>query len=155
MPEVVARFGVTPRRRDILDGLLTYRAALRSEGIAGFQWLDGSFLDFKPTEPNDVDVVSFIDNARAVDVQTRFDRGVVKSELFVDAYYVDLVLRDDDGALVHDPIGLVESTHYWFGLFSHSRLREWRGLIQVSLDDNGADDRAAREMLAIMSVVES
>ena len=46
--EIVARFGTTPGRREILRGWLDHRAAMRVIGIdKGFQWLDGSFVEDK------------------------------------------------------------------------------------------------------------
>jgi hypothetical protein len=46
LTDYVLRFGDTPGRRTVLDGLLRYRAALHALGlVSGFQWLDGSFLE--------------------------------------------------------------------------------------------------------------
>lgn len=61
MLEVVKRFGISAERRVILAGLLQMRADMRAAGIAGFQWLDGSFCqDIEAQEgrpPGDIDVV--------------------------------------------------------------------------------------------------
>jgi hypothetical protein len=63
MSDVVLRFGNSPERIAILDGLLSYRLALTTAGMVdGFQWLDGSFTEDVETlqrrSPNDIDVVT-------------------------------------------------------------------------------------------------
>jgi hypothetical protein len=56
--DVVAALAGSPQRREILNGWLAHRAALRTLGIdAGFQWLDGSFVEGK--DPQDLDIVTF------------------------------------------------------------------------------------------------
>ena len=47
LADLVLRFGTSPERCRILDGLLRFRArtAPRSGFTVGFHWLDGSFLD--------------------------------------------------------------------------------------------------------------
>ena len=62
--EVVQRYGETPERLAILEGLLAYRAALRGAGIInGFQWLDGSFVEDceknRNRPPTDIDIITF------------------------------------------------------------------------------------------------
>jgi hypothetical protein len=64
LTEVVLRFGMSPVRRVLLEGLMRYRAELHAVGlIQGFQWLDGSFLEdveqLASRPPNDIDVVTF------------------------------------------------------------------------------------------------
>jgi hypothetical protein len=49
------------------------------------------------------------------------------------------------------PEAVVDSTHYWLGLFSHRRLDSmWKGMLKVSLEDNG-NDATASGLLAVVS----
>ena len=43
--ELCEQFGTTAPRKQILEGLLRFRAVLVEAGFTGFQWLDGSFLE--------------------------------------------------------------------------------------------------------------
>ena len=61
--ELVFRFGTSSHRNALLRGLLNFRAAWQNEGIvAGFQWIDGSFVEnkelIKGVPPGDVDVIT-------------------------------------------------------------------------------------------------
>lgn len=151
MVEVIQRFASSPARIEILDGLLRYRNALRSAGVAnGFQWLDGSFVEniemLASRSPHDVDVVTFfqrpVPNAEwqawFVANRSLFVPSLTKTTYKCDAYGVDL------GAA---PESIVDQTRYWFGLFSHQRgiNRLWKGMVQVRLD--AADDADASALL--------
>src|SRR5260221_6895823 len=64
LTDLILRFNTSPERNAILDGFLRFRAALHETGVvAGFQWLDGSFLEdietLESRSPNDIDVVTF------------------------------------------------------------------------------------------------
>src|SRR5947209_8232524 len=94
--EVVTRFGTSPERRRILDGLIRLRAALHGAGLVhGFQWLNGSFVeDVERVEfrvPRDIDVVTFVDPPTGFTMgeenSARFDHDAVKSEFNVDHYF--------------------------------------------------------------------
>ncbi len=152
MLEVIDRFGSSPTRRDILEGLLAYREALRNIGILeGFQWIDGSFVEncelIRGRPPKDVDVITFAPRPVGLDESAwralvhsnmeLFDPAQVKEKFSCDAYFVDL------GA---HPVQLVSNTRYWFGLFSHQRdTFIWKGMIEVALDD---DDIEAKKLLS-------
>ncbi len=142
LSELVLRFGTTPMRRQILDGFLRYRGRLHAAGLTrGFQWLDGSFLEnielIESRSPNDLDVVTFFSLApgdtqlaaesRAPDAFPRNspDRAVFKATFFVDPYLVNL------GA---PSVRLVQSSTYWYSLWSHRRDASWKGYLQVDLD---------------------
>lgn len=61
--DLCERFANSPERGAILKGLLAFRKRLRGEGLkAGYQWLDGSFLeDIETSEsrpPNDLDLLT-------------------------------------------------------------------------------------------------
>lgn len=153
--EVVSTFGTTRNRQDILRRWLSHRAQLRAVGIdQGFQWLDGSFLEQK--EPNDLDKVSFV--YRPLDAIQQadwiaffqrhlhlFDRGRVKQDFRLDAFFVDLHGH---------PETVVEATRYYMGLFSHRRGDDlWKGMLKIRLD-NAADDDDALAILGPAPAVE-
>jgi hypothetical protein len=147
--EVALRFGTTDRRRQILNGWLDHRAALREIGIVeGFQWLDGSFLEEK--EPNDLDVVCFIRLPRSVRTEeeqfalwnnnlAHFDRSAVRATYSLDCFFIPLDSSPED---------LISLSRYFLQLFSHQRQTFlWKGMIQVPLEV--ADDALAREQLLV------
>lgn len=151
MVEVIQRFSTSSARKEILDGLLRYRGALRAAGLGtGFQWLDGSFVEDIETlasrPPGDVDVVTFfrrpVPNAQwqtwSMANRQLFMPSLTKTTYKCDAYGVDL-----DGL----PESIVDQTRYWFGLFSHQRgiNRLWKGMVQVQLD--ATDDASALALL--------
>jgi hypothetical protein len=146
--EVVASFGTSPNRQDILRRWLDHRAQLRAVGIIqGFQWLDGSFLERK--EPADLDTVTFTYRpAHAVQPADwhgflmanvhLFQHGQVKLNFRVDAMFVDLHGH---------PETIVDVARYYVGLFSHRRDDElWKGMLKVRLE-NAADDTDALAIL--------
>lgn len=145
--EVVDRFGTTDHRRAILRDWLQHRQEMRGHGIeAGFQWVDGSFVEDKI--PGDIDVVTFfrrpahsptVTHIRALFMLNPdvFKKSVVKQRIKVDAMFVDL-----DAS----PEAVVEGTRYYGGLFSHRREDSlWKGMVRVSLD--AAEDAIALAML--------
>ncbi len=147
--ELVSRFAVTPKRIDIVKGLINYRQLLRKEGIVdGFQWIDGSYVERCEERlnrsPNDVDVVTFAyrpqnykdDGKWGLFVKQKediiFNRRIIKQLYACDAFYEDLSLP---GKVI------VSRARFWFGLFSHQRSTFlWKGLLEIPLqaDDNDA-----------------
>ena len=148
--EVIARFSTSPRRRTILAGFLDFRAALRAAGMTtGAQWLDGSFVEDRGTEPKDVDVVTFhmlapADDAAFAAGHPELSRAkLTKASFTVDAYFVPLCGTNR--------WSVVPVTSYWYGLFSHQRVTErWKGMVQVRLESPD-DDAGARAALAAAS----
>lgn len=147
LAEFVERYGGTEKRREILQGLLAYRDALRAVGInTGFQWLDGSFVEDCETNrgrpPGDIDIITFSVRPRryADSVSWRqfirsrpdlFDPETSKEQYKCDAYFVDLGVN---------PVHLVAQTSYWFGLFSHQRdTYLWKGMIEVPFSGDDSD----------------
>lgn len=147
LSEFVQRFGDTSERREILEGLVAYRNALRAVGItSGFQWLDGSFVEdcerIRGRSPKDIDIITFSMRPKALAesgvwrtfVQSRpdlFDPDTTKEHFKCDAYFVDLGVH---------PVHLVAQTRYWFGLFSHQRdTYLWKGMIEVPFLDDDKD----------------
>ena len=144
--EVCTQFGTSPKRKEILRGLLELRLELLGLGIQGYQWLGGSFVeDIESHEnrgPNDVDVVTLIANpprdelARLVaSRQDLFLNHLTKPRYFVDHFYMSF---ETPGRL------LVNTAKYWYALFSHRRDDLWKGMLHVNLvnpvDDNDAKD---------------
>lgn len=144
--DLVATFATSVARNNLLRELFQYRADLRALGIvAGFQWLDGSFLEDVETirgrPPKDIDLVTFA--PRPQHAQTDAQWGALISAnvgLFqppigkLDAYYVDLNLPVEI---------LIRRATYWSGLFSHQRdTALWKGLLQLDIteDDSVAVD---------------
>jgi hypothetical protein len=159
LTEVVSRFGDTPERRVLLDGLLRYRAGLHRAGLlVGFQWLDGSFAEqielLEGRPPNDVDVVTFYhlpagksqhDVVRAAPEVFPLNgpaKAAFKASFHVDAYAVHL-----DAA----PEILAGRSVYWYGVWSHRRDRLWKGFLQVDLAPT--DDADASKALATLNNV--
>ena len=142
--EVASGFGGTAGRRTILRGWLGHRAAMRAAGFdRGFQWLDGSFVEDK--EPRDLDLVTFLYRPRKVHDPVAltavisanpdlFLRPRVRQRYSLDSFPIDL-----DGS----PEGIVATSCYFLGLFSHRRAdNRWKGTIQVRIEDPN-DDTAA------------
>jgi len=149
MVELVQRYATSPERIAILRGLISYRSRLRELGyLEGQQWLDGSFVEdveaIRRRPPQDIDIVTFaaVPGTQGEKMQhvlenlDIFDPGAAKAQYLCDAYFVDLTVA---------PLLLVDTTRYWFGLFSHQRETSlWKGMLQVQML---SDDDAAVEML--------
>lgn len=141
--DVVDRFATTQERCRILAGLLRMRLELHNLGfVNGWQWLDGSYLENRPTEPRDIDIVTFLFPTTSTDppseVARRFrEAGLLppaaKARFSCDSYIVELL---------SGPVPAIRAAVYWYGLFSHRRLTfEWKGLVQVDLSPS--EDRPA------------
>lgn len=143
--DVVLRFGSSPERLAILDGLLRLRAALHSTGITGgFQWLDGSFLEHveltESRAPGDIDVVTFVESTEEIILTPEYewinDHDLVKTKFLVDHYFVELSLPSRS---------LIAQTTYWYSMWSHRRSQLWKGFLQLDLAPT--DDAKAEAVL--------
>lgn len=138
----------------MLDGFLRYRGALHAAGLTrGFQWLDGSFLEWieilENRPPKDLDLVTFFYFPKGDAAQQLLNlhpdvlpldepiRQDLKRRYYVDAYIVDLGAPPED---------LIEQATYWYSMWSHRRSREWKGFLQVDLSP--AEDVAAQTWLS-------
>jgi hypothetical protein len=149
LTDLALRFGTSPARLTILDGLLRFRAALHTVGLVdGFQWIDGSFLEDVETlesrPPNDLDVVTFYNLPAGI---TQRDLVALNVDLFVHdqakaTYQVDSYFQGLDTSSER----LVRSSAYWYSVWSHRRNQAWKGYLEVGLDP--ADDPAANALLA-------
>lgn len=144
-----------PKRRDLLQGFLNYRAFLRLLGFQGFQCVSGSFVEqvesIRERTPNDLDVVNFLHppNSEGASDLTELlkmlnDRhllaGKAKLKYGVDGH---LVILDKFA-----PEYVVEETQYWTGLASHQRLSlRWKGITRLELSIEESEDAAARRIV--------
>ena len=151
--DVIERFGSSPVRRELLSGLLDFRAEVHRAGLTeGFLWIDGSFVeDVERTRgrtPGDIDVVTFFyipegytRESLARDFPNIFAAAAAKAAFSVDSYFVGLNQTDAER--------IVNRAAYWYSLWGHTRGRLWKGFVEVDLDP-GEDDEV-RAALARMS----
>jgi hypothetical protein len=152
MLDLLMHMGTTDARRSILRGLLKFRQALYDLGlISGWQWIDGSFMEevevIENRPPNDVDVVTFIDPPKDLDLAQLYRDnptffGNEKRNFHVDAYYFEL----------GRPTGRFEVSQiaYWYSLWSHRRTGEWKGFLQIDLD-KASDNKAQANLDAMIA----
>jgi hypothetical protein len=141
--ELVTRFGRTEVRKELLDGFLRYRAALRKAGLRqAVQWVDGSFVE-QQESPGDVDVVTIFD----MDEEEAFQIMDAHPVLFDGPTSRAMYKTDANFVSWRDRTALDQLTYY-LGLFSHQRgeERRWKGLLRVSLGSE-QEDGAARSLL--------
>lgn len=150
LPAFVDRFATSPERMAILDGLLRFRAGLHKAGIvAGFQWLDGSFLEqveiIEERAPRDMDAVNFIDltgvdQAELARQHTAlFDHEKVKTDYRIDAYFMQTGGQLDEAT--------IRRISYWYSMWSHRRDGLWKGFVQIDLSPT--QDAEARAILSL------
>ncbi len=146
--DLIKRYSTSPKRIEILQGFLNYRAALHRMGlVAGFQWLDGSFIEnvelIEGRDPKDIDVVTFVDNSSAFIHPTgsdinALDHDMAKLNYLVDSFFVEIDKIDAKT--------LIELSTYWYSMWSHRRDFRWKGFLQIDL--NSADDTQANTLLS-------
>lgn len=144
--DVVLKFGISPERRSILDGLLRLRAALHSAGIfKGFQWLDGSFLErievIESRVPEDIDVVTFVESTGGLNL-TPENEWCVDHDLVKASCHVDHYIEEMDRIPCHM---LVSRAAYWYSVWSHRRSQLWKGFLQIDLSP--MDEETANSIL--------
>ena len=156
---IVDRFGTNIARLDILDGLLAYREQLATlDLLEGFQWIDGSFVEDcemrRGRVPGDIDIVTFIRRPEALRPDALWVSYMERHQAVFDALFIPSNAKAQyrcDAYLVEmdvDITSVIEQTHFWFGMFSHSRDgHEWKGILQIPLYD-AAQDADARTLLA-------
>ncbi|MBF0283984.1 MAG: hypothetical protein HQL51_05950 [Magnetococcales bacterium] len=143
--ELIERFATSDERRNILQGFLRYRAELHALGLTqGFQWVNGSFAEQVETlenrPPNDMDVVTFyvlpsdvLEEELVRLNPSLFDHDRMKQKFLVDSYYEPLSGMP--------PEYLIETSSYWYSLWSHRRTMAWKGFLQINLAPD--EDEAA------------
>jgi len=139
LSDVVLRFCQTTARIEILKGFLQYRQELHSIGIiAGFQWLDGSFLEdaerIRNAAPKDIDVTTFFHLPAGT---TEKEMAANHRHLFVPSELKRLY-HTDGYTICLNPSNLrfcIQQSHYWYGVWSHQRdTLRWKGFVQIDLD---------------------
>ena len=145
--EIVERYGITEKRRTMLRGLFEYRAWLRSVGVTGFQWIDGSFVDLGSKIPGDIDVVTFF--------RPPVGQSYTQFLDYLREHRPDLLPGKKTVAGVHIQVveleQKAENLVWWVqslaSLFSHQReSNRHRGFISLELDH---DDGPAIALLAL------
>ena len=143
LPDVVLRFAVTPERVEIMEGFLRYRRLLHAAGIvAGFQWLDGSFLEdvemIRTAPPKDIDVTTFfyLPNGKTEhelceeiinNCPVLLNKTAIKQQYYTDVFLVGLDQNNLEFCM--------QQSHYWYGVWSHQRdTFRWKGFVQIDLD---------------------
>ena len=148
MANLATTFATSITRGSMLEGLLRYREKLEALGFTGFQWIAGSFAEdcenLRGRPPGDIDVVSFVHrpiSVRAPAQWTQFVEAELSTlaGLFMPASKLDFNCDAYIVELDVESASLVPLTHYWYGLFSHSRNGEWKGILQVPFPDPAAD----------------
>jgi hypothetical protein len=132
--EFVKKFRFSKWRCDVLSGFLALRRKYFLAGVRnGFQWVDGSFAaDVKP-EPGDIDVVTFYkhhDQDLLIHKLKHYGVDVTISGLVKAVYHCDSYLINMSD---YESCGLIATSSYWYSLFSHTRDRQWKGLVQLPL----------------------
>ncbi len=139
--DVESQLGTSPERLNILQGLRRFRSELRSMGVIGFQWIDGSFVENceiqRRLPPGDIDVVTFIEGSCHLDIvkkvvqDTRLNPPESKSLFHVDSYFIHLGDK---------PRSVVKNTTFWYGLFSHRKGDSlWKGMLEIPLQLSDSD----------------
>ena len=151
--DVITRFGSTPVRRELLSGLLNFRAEIHRAGLTrGFQWIDGSFVEdvesSRGRAPADIDAVTFFyipdghtRESLALAFPNIFATTATKADFRVDSYFVGLNQTDAER--------IVGRAAYWYGLWGHTRRGLWKGFVEVDLDPG--EDEAVRAALDRMN----
>jgi hypothetical protein len=157
MTELVQTMGTTLARRDLLKGLLNYRALLVRLGYGtGLQFINGSFAENvemrEGRPPKDIDVFSILArpphyrNDPILWARTGFvewqneiaNYPLNKTRFGVDTYAIAM----DQ----HDALTNITSIIYWYSLFAHKRItHDWKGFLSIPM--NSADDAAALSLL--------
>lgn len=150
--ELVRRFGSSVERLSILQGFLNYRKRLHGIGLVqGVQWLNGSFVEnievLENRAPNDIDVVTFASMPHG---ETQKSLIAHNKEIFLpaqtkDAYKVDgyCIFLDGQASQV-----FIKQIAYWYSMWSHTRSKQWKGFLQLEL--NNEDDDSAYELLSFL-----
>ena len=140
LTDLVQRFRVSDRRREILRGFLDFRAKLHQVGLDdGIQWVDGSFVNDKMSqkgeEPGDIDVITLYNvptGTTQSQLLARFpelfgDPSVNRNkEMYdVDSYFVSM----NSGSVSYT----TKSIAFWNNLWYHTEQGRRKGFLSVDL----------------------
>jgi hypothetical protein len=149
--EFVERFATSPRRVALLRGFFEYRERLVTYGlVSGFQWVGGSFLERRPREPEDIDLVTFFlrpqgwrtrqEELSAVRGEpTLFEPSAARARYGCDAFFVDMQHPD-----------FMPWFCQWYAVYSHDKVSGGmqKGFLQIPLATRAEDDQDPRALLA-------
>ncbi|QPT40347.1 DUF6932 family protein [Oligella ureolytica] len=154
---MVERFGSSIKRLEILQGFLNYRKNLHMLGLVqGVQWLDGSFVEsievLEGRAPNDIDVVTFANMPEGESQKSLLDSN---SSLFIptairQTYKVDGYCIFLDGQANQN---FIKQVTYWYSMWSHTRSKQWKGFLQLDLN-NTNDDQAFESLSSLWESVD-
>lgn len=140
MESIINRFCTSSKRCAIMRGFINFRNAIYNcKILEGFLWINGSYTQHLSREPNDIDVIAFV-NLPKMDPAI-FMRLIEKNELHFgntkflkDKFHCDaypVTMTYNDGSFSADY--LIRESCFWFGLFSHTREKLWKGILRVNL----------------------
>lgn len=135
----VSPFDLTSKRHELFREYKRYTLDLRSLlGRSFYQWVDGSFIS-NGFNPNDIDLVSFIDHNRYEEKETLIDQrfskwSVSQHYIGVDAFTVWTYPVEHKQSAIFQA-----DCAYWQDLFGHTRYNRNRkrfnkGFIQVNIE---------------------
>jgi len=138
--EFTYHFATSKRRCEILKGFITYRNVLFNTNFSGFQWINGSFTQrLQDREPSDIDFVSFISHnynpSQYSYLATTYN--LLTNLHSKEKYSCDAYLQDISDKIPHYYIA--ERAAYWYSLFSHTRDKVWKGIIQMPLQEHAKE----------------
>lgn len=128
---LVDSFPTSTTRLTNWNNFLQYRADLiKLIGGEIQQWVDGSFCTHKEN-PNDIDVVSFIDSDKFVNeirfFDMNFSHGYPKTAYNIDGYIVPIFPEGDTRRHI-----TVDRVNYWTKWFGHDRQENPKGIVEIT-----------------------
>lgn len=148
--EFVDRFSTSKRRCKILQGLIDLRHKLFCGGVLGFQWIGGSFTQrLSDREPSDIDIVTFFDYISSIDDMSRhiIDNKLHKNFGSKAAYMCDSFIVDISKNNIASNI--IQQSTYWNGLFSHTRDKIWKGMLEIELQTEPYETDFLKSFLSV------
>jgi hypothetical protein len=147
--DLVERFATSKPRVALLHGFFAFRGRLAEHGIVeGFQWIGGSFIERRPHEPADIDVVTFFlrpahwrtkeDELSAVRGDPSvFDSKMARARYGCDAFFVDMQHTE-----------FLPWLCQWYAVYSHDKATSGmqKGFVQIPLT-LGDETQVARALL--------
>lgn len=117
-------------RKIIFESFMAYNEDLRNIISTGFtQWIDGSFVTQK-RNPNDIDLVTFVDfkiyNAKEREIDLLRAKRLKRGNL-VDGYFVAIYPKEHPLSKIYE----IEQTKWRFH-FSTDRQNKGKGILQIN-----------------------
>ena len=131
--DFVDRFETSITRREIFEEFLKFLEEFNKICTPRRLWIDGSFATGKPN-PNDIDVVIFIDYVHLRNKWRQIKELLVKQEgSRLDIFPITEDNDDERELLTPDNHQrIVENIQYWEELFSKDRNGEQKGFVQIA-----------------------